>query len=151
MNRLNEDNDLISLIYDLEKQSNEIKNKQIVGADAVRTNKLGTAATWDRDVTMPAAFAETTQNFTIRFVPDNPIDGKPPAAFQVAVDQLVTGEYQYIEFVRARITINRKKVVDPLIQEWSVSVRYAGGYGTPVRYRLKFYVMATGMGSITLL
>ena len=151
MSRLDESNDIISLISSLEKQSNEIKTRQIVGSDAVRTNKLSSSDEWDRDVTAPAVYEEITETFTIRFTAEKVIDNKPPAAFQVAVKQLVEGNYQYIESLKAQMTISRKKVVNPEIQEWKVSIRYPSGFGTPIRYRLKFYVMATGTGVITLL
>lgn len=151
MSRLDESNDIISMIAELEKQSNEIKTRQIVGSDSVNTKKLSTADAWDRDVTVPGTFGEVTDSFTIRFVADKVVDGKPPAAFQVATKQVVEGDYAYIEYVRAQISVARNKVTDPKIQEWSVSIRYPDGYGVPIRYRLKFYVMATGMGSITLL
>lgn len=151
MSRLDESNDIISLIANLEKQSNEIKTRQIVGSDSVNTKKLSTGNDWDKDITTPASYEEISESFVIRFTAEKVVDNKPPAAFQVAVKQLVEGDYQYIEFVRAQISIARNKVDDPSIQEWAVSVRYPSGYGVPIRYRLRFYVMATGTGAITLL
>ena len=150
MSRLYEDNDVFTLIRDLERQSNEIKLNQIVGSDAVRTYKIGTPSEWDRDVTVSSSSTGgITQNFTIRYTPDNPLD-KPPAAFQVATTQLVTGDYAWINTLKAKVSIRRKKVTDPLIQEWAISILYNDGYGVPIRYRLKFWVMATGSGTITI-
>ena len=153
MSRLDQDNDVLSMVYELEKQANEIKGLQQVGSDAVRTHKLGTPATWDRDVTTDAAQGnDITEAFTIRYVPENPIEGKSPAAFSVVSARLVTGDYERISALQtnAWYSVSRKKVVDPLVQEWNVSIRFASGYGVPIRWRIKFYVLATGSGTVSI-
>ena len=64
--------------------------------------------------------------------------------------QLATGNYQWIDNLRLRPIILRKQVIDPLAQEWNVSIPYNGGYGVPIRFQLKFYVLATGKGTVTI-
>lgn len=150
-NRLNEDNDVFTFIRDLERQSNEIKLNQIVGSDAVKTYKLGTPSEWDRDVTVSSSYTGgITQDFTVRYEPDNPIEGKPPAAFQIATSRLITGSYPYIDYLDVGLTIRRVKVTNPLVQEWTVSAFYSDGHGTPIRYRMKIWVIATGRGTVTI-
>lgn len=150
MSRLAEQEDIYDILANIEQQLTELHHTQIVGSDVVRTEKLQSSLDWDLDFTVPADYIEITKTLTIRFVPDKPIDGKPPAAFRVGVRQLATGNYQWIDNLRMRPIILRKQVIDPLAQEWNVNVPYNGGYGVPIRFQLKFYVLATGKGTVTI-
>lgn len=150
MSRLNAGLDILQMIIDLEQQIEEFKQLQRVGSDVVGTEKISTAATWDFDETAPAARGnDITQTFTLRYTPSNPIDDKPPAAFNLVFKSLITGDYIYIDSMRLSNTIRRKKVTNPLHQEWAVSCTAQSGFGTPIRYRAKFYALTTGKGTLT--
>lgn len=145
---------ITQIIAELERQVAELKEVQIVGSDAVLTRKLGTTAQWDRDVQIPdksAGGTEQTESFIIRYVPTNPVADKPPAAFKVVVGNEITSTAPYATDMQPPWNIKRRKVTNPNIQEWSVNVRYYPFVGYATRYKLKFYVLATGAGTVSII
>lgn len=148
MSRLNEDNDLISVIRELEIDINELKGNQIVGSDAVKTFKSQTMDIWDIEITLPPNAFEQEYNYTARFTSEKTRDGKQPACFKIAENHEVKTSSQYPPV--PDILILRKPSTSQDYQDFSVRLKlWAGDRQTT--YRIKFYALSTGKGSLTLI
>ena len=148
MSRLSEDNDLISIIRELETDFNELKGNQIVGSDAVKTFKAQTEKVWDVEVTLPANTPEQEYNYIARFTPEKTRDGKQPACFKIAEHHEVKTSAQYPSIPDIRIL--RKPPTSEKYQDFSVKLRLSAG-DRQETYRIKFYALSTGKGSLTLI
>lgn len=136
VNRLESAPDILRELKALEREQYSRKERQIVGADAVRVLKVSTVAVWDWNGTLPESDYVNQRDFVVTFMPDNhnaglnvhtkcEIDGMPGMSPQISVVGL--------------------HVSDPKVQRWRVRVRH---YGAQV-VRVKFYVTATGKGAIS--
>lgn len=148
MSRLSEDNDLISIIRELETDFNELKGNQIVGSDAVKTFKAQTEKVWDVEITLPANALEQEYNYTARFTPEKTRDGKQPACFKIAENHEVKTSSQYSPVPRIRIL--RKPPTSEKYQDFSVKLILPAG-DKQTTHRIKFYALSTGKGSLTLI
>nr|DAI44256.1 MAG TPA: hypothetical protein [Caudoviricetes sp.] len=147
MSRLNEDNDLISVIKELEMDFNELKGDQIVGSDAVKTFKSQTVNMWDIEITLPPNVFGKEYNYTARFTPEKTRDGKQPACFKIAENHEVKTSSQYPP--TPVILILRKPSTSEKYQDFAVKLTLSTG-DKPTTYRIKFYALSTGKGSLTL-
>lgn len=147
MSRLNEDNDLISIIKELEMDFNELKGNQIVGSDAVKTFKAQTDNQWDVEITLPAGTFGKEYNYTARFTPEKTRDGKQPACFKIAENHEVKTSSQYPPI--PDILILRKPTTSKDYQDFSVKLTLSAG-DKQTTHRIKFYALSTGKGSLTL-
>lgn len=148
MSRLNEDNDLISVIRGLEIDINELKGNQIVGSDAVKTFKAQTANVWDIEITLPPGAFGQEYNYTARFTPEKTRDGKQPACFKIAENHEVKTSSQYPPV--PDILILRKPSTSQDYQDFSVKLTLSAG-DKQTTHRIKFYALSTGKGSLTLI
>lgn len=147
MSRLNEDNDLISIIRELEMDFNELKGNQIVGSDAVKTFKSQTDNPWDIEITLPAGTFDRKFEYTVRFTPEKTRDGKQPACFKIAENHKVVTSSQYPPL--PDILILRKPSTSLTHQDFAVKLRLSAGE-KQTTHRIKFYALSTGKGSLTL-
>ena len=147
MSRLNEDNDLISVIRELEMDFNELKGNQIVGSDAVRTFKSQTMKVWDVEITLPPGAFGQEYNYTARFTPEKTRDGKQPACFKIAENYEVKTSSQYPPI--PDILILRKPSTSQDYQDFAVKLTLSAG-DKQTTHRIKFYALSTGKGSLTL-
>ena len=137
VNRVNSQPNLLRELKDLERRQREKKELQIVGADAVRTFLIKTGNTWDCDETLPLSPDLTRQReFIVTFCPNNKAAG---------LDLHVKSELVGVPNVKPRIISVRRRVTDIKSQRWRVRVKYYGDQAV----RVKFFVSATGKGTLT--
>ena len=137
VNRVDSQPNLLRELKDLERRQREKKELQIVGADAVRTFLIKTGSTWDCDETLPISPDLTRQKeFIVTFCPNNKAAG---------LDLHVKSELVGIPNAKPRTTSVRRRVTDVKSQQWRVRVKYYGDQAV----RVKFFVSATGSGTLT--
>lgn len=138
VNRINSQPNILRELKSLERKQREKKELQITGSDSVRTFLIGSDSEWDYEGVLPEW--TTIQNpliFTITF---NPIN-KKSAGF----DLYVKGEYVKYPDNSPEVRVIRNFVEDIESQRWKAQVNY---YGSDA-IRLKFFVVATGRGTLS--
>lgn len=137
VNRVNSQPNLLRELKNLERRQREKKELQIVGADAVRTFLIKTGNTWDCDEILPLSPDLTRQReFIVTFCPNNKSAG---------LDLHVKSELVGAPNAKPRITSVRRRVTDIKSQQWRVRVKHYGDQAV----RVKFFVSATGKGTLT--
>lgn len=149
MSRLNEDNDLMSIVKELETDFNELKGNQIVGSDAVRTFKSQTVNIWDVEITLPPGAFGQEYNYTARFTPQNTRGRKQPACFKIAENHEVKTSSQYPP-VPDILILRKPSTSEQDYQDFAVKLTLSSG-DKQTTHRIKFYALSTGKGSLTLI
>ncbi len=137
VNRIGSQPNIISNLLTLERKQRERKELQIVGADSIATFLVGSSNEWDFEGVLPTG--TTVQNplvFAITFSPRS----KRSAGFDV----YVKGEYVDSPNDSPEVFVIRDFVDDIKSQRWRARVNYHGDEAI----RLKFFVLATGRGTL---
>lgn len=140
VNRIGSQPNIISNLLALERKQRERKELQIVGADSVTTFLVGSSNEWDFEGVLPTG--TTVQNpltLAITFSPRS----KRSAGFDV----YVKGEYVDSPNDSPEVFVVRDFVDDIKSQRWKARVNYYGDEAI----RLKFFVVATGRGTLSVL
>lgn len=136
VNRLESEPDILYELKQLERCQCEKKERQIVGADAVKVFKISTNSNWDYSrqlPTMPNGLQG--KEFNVIFHSDKNVAGLS-----------VHAKYEIVGAPNARLSINTigQFVSDPKNQKFTVRVEH---FGNEV-VKIKFFVIATGRGSL---
>lgn len=136
VNRLESEPDILYELKQLERCQREKKERQIVGADAVKVFKISTNSNWDYSrqlPTMPNGLQG--KEFNVIFHSDKNVAGLS-----------VHAKYEIVGAPNARLSINTigQFVSDPKNQKFTVRVEH---FGNEV-VKIKFFVIATGRGSL---
>lgn len=156
MSNVRIDEDIISIVSELKSQIDELKGLQVVGGDSVVTFKNQTSATWD--VNQASQISGVNVYFppftkVVTFTPDNVIDDRPAGSFQLAYSSTreMTPQSQYDPTSVRYVEISRLEPVDPRQQRYKVYVPDDhGNQGQTGFRRLKFFVLATAKGTVTI-
>lgn len=132
MSRLDNEPDIQTLLAGLQTDMVELKQLQQTGGDAVKTFCAKTANIWDISQTISML---SIVEKTVTFIPSTTSGDKQTAAAYAIEFSSNNGADVYIE---------RLRVTDFKQQKWRVTMV---GYGSSIQ--VKFFVYATGAGSIT--
>jgi hypothetical protein len=139
INRVDSQPSLLRELKKLERRQREKKELQIVGADAVKTFLVKTENEWDCNEVLPLSPELMRQKeFTVIFRPNNKAAG---------LDLHTKNELVGMSNTKPQITFIRRRVTDIKSQQWRVRVKYYGDQAV----RVKFFVSATGKGTLTVI
>lgn len=138
VSRMNSVPNILRDLKALERRQREKKERQIVGADAVRTFKVSTGATWDFSGVLPESGSIRFRQFIVTFTPDG-----NSAGLGVYVKREVVGQPSVI----LPVSVIGRYVYNTKSQQWLVRIQHHD----PNTVRAKFYVTATGKGSISVI
>lgn len=142
MNRVESAPDLLRELKQLERMQREKKERQIVGADAVRTFIIKTNATWDwQGQTSVDHTGARTKSLTVTFRPDSTGGDRFAAGLRLMAKAEVVG----LPGAKVAITVLRRRVTNRSEQSFTVIVHHFGDETV----RVKFFVSATGRGTIS--
>lgn len=136
VNRLESEPDILYELKQLERCQREKKERQIVGADAVKVFKISTNSNWDYSRQLPTMTNGLQgKEFNVIFHSDKNVAGLS-----------VHAKYEIVGAPNARLSINTigQFVSDPKNQKFTVRVEH---FGNEV-VKIKFFVIATGRGSL---
>lgn len=138
VNRVGSQPNIISSLLTLERKQRERKELQIVGADSITTFLVGSSNEWDFEGILPAG--TTAQNPLVLAITFSP-RSKRSAGFDI----YVKGEYVDSPHDSPEVLVVRDFVDDIKSQRWRARVNYHGDEAI----RLKFFVVATGRGTLS--
>lgn len=138
VNRIGSQPNIISSLLTLARKQRERKELQIVGADSITTFLVGSSNEWDFEGVLPAG--TTVQNPLVLAITFSP-RSKRSAGFDI----YVKGEYVDSPQDSPEVFVVRDFVEDIESQRWKARVNYYGDEAI----RLKFFVVATGRGTLS--
>lgn len=139
INRLESEPDILYELKQLERCQREKKERQTVGADAVKVFKISTNSNWDYSQQLPTMpNGLQGKEFNVIFRSDKNVAGLS-----------VHAKYEIVGAPNAQLSIHTigQFVSDPKNQKFTVRVEY---FGNEV-IKIKFFVIATGRGSLNVI
>ena len=136
VNRIDSAPNILRELKSLERRQREKKERQIVGADVVRVFKISTPSEWDFSGVLPENGSRRYRQFIVTFTPDG-----NSAGLGVHVVREVVGQ----PMVVLPISVIGRYVDNPKLQQWLVRIEH---YDADI-VRAKFYVTATGKGTVS--
>lgn len=136
VNRIDAVPNILRELKSLERRQREKKERQIVGADAVRVFKASTGSEWDFSGVLPESGSRRFRQFIVTFTPDG-----NSAGLGVHVVREVIGQ----PVIVLPVSAVGRYVDNPKSQQWLVRIEHY----SPDAVRAKFYVTATGKGTVS--